>query len=44
MMSLIIKKYWRGYKGRKEVEKMREDELLFLGMKKYCEDITLPES
>ena len=44
MMSLVIKKYWRGYKGRKEVEKIREEELLFLGMKKNIEDINLPES
>lgn len=43
-MSLVIKKYWRGYKGRKEVEKIREEELLFLGMKKNIEDINLPES
>ncbi|KAL4506963.1 hypothetical protein ABPG72_001384 [Tetrahymena utriculariae] len=42
--ALVIKKYWRGYKSRRIVQDIREEELLFLGMKKLVEDPTLPES
>lgn len=36
--ALVLEKYWRGYKGREAVNMLREDEFLFLGMKKQMED------
>jgi len=41
---VIIQKYYRGYKAREIVERIREDEMQFLGMKKERQDETDPES
>lgn len=42
--ALIIKKYWRGYIDRTKVQKLREEEQEFLGMKKTVEDPNKPDS
>ena len=36
--ALVLQKYWRGFKGRETVSELREDEFLFLGMKRQAED------
>jgi hypothetical protein len=41
---VVIQKYYRGYKARAIVELIREDEMIFLGMKKERQDETDPES
>jgi len=41
---IVIQKYFRGFTSREQVEKIREDELVFLGMKKVSEDPKDPNS
>jgi len=41
---VVIQKYFRGFTSREKVEKIREDELIFLGMKKVKENPKDPNS
>ena len=41
--TLVVQKYYRGYKSREFVDKLRQDEFQFLGMKKIENDPTTKE-